>query len=653
MVSDTNQTLRASPKGSRGPRGLLLAATVLVAATGPADSAHALGSMTAGDHVPLEQRVLISLGPERTTLWSQLRVDTKPGPLAIVVPALPGAALDWSTAAWFEALEVATAPRILPPPGVQGICPGDPADDVFDLVGSTYHVDPLVPQELTVAADADAVTAWATAHNLVVSPPLLAGLASLPGHRFVLARFDAPDGVVLTPTLRVVGPGVEPTLPLVITEATSEPLIVTAWTITAGRAELDGPAALLPDEELVFHAATGESNYATLRATELGAHAEASLLEVASRTALTGELVFGETSHTIEGVVTTYFKRAALYQAGAIDAAACTAQSEVALTSPSPLGTSCPRADLGVVEGVDSCIETVLPGQIDPELLRCGSLADDLAVALSGQSPDAAWLSRHALRVETGTGGWVKAVSNGAGPTADPIWTAVALDEAGCGGNGSGGGSSSSASGTTSSGTTSTSGGGGAGTVQVPVYEVDTSCGAREVGDILYYVIVEASEEDPPPDYYYAEEDCTGDTSESYTPVYEEDWGGETETDGYDYEDGDAEGYEGDDCGGDTSDTTGDSGDDCGGDTSDTSSNDDCEGDTSESSGDSDCGGDTGSSSSDGGCSGGDGDSGCALSGKGRRRRMPRLSILVVSAITLLAPLRRLTRRRRRRRKKG
>ncbi|MBW2454650.1 MAG: hypothetical protein JRI68_09070 [Deltaproteobacteria bacterium] len=639
-----------------------MAAAVLAMSTGPADSAHGLGSMTAGDHVPLEQRVLISLGPDRTTLWSQLRVDTKPGPLAIVVPALPGAALDWSTPAWFEALEVATAPRILPPFGEQGTCPDEPADDVFDLVGSTYHVDPLVPQELTVAADADAVLAWATAHNLVVSPPLLAGLGSLPGHRFVLARFDAPDGVVLTPTLRVVGPGVEPTVPLVVTAAASDPLVVTVWTLTAGRAELDGPAAVLPDEELVFHAATGESNYATLRATELSSAAGASLLEVASRAALADELLFGEASHAIEGVVTTYFKRAALYQAGAIDAATCTAQSEVALASTSPLGASCPRADLGVVDGVDSCTETVLAGQVDPELLRCGSLADDLAVALSGQPLDSAWLSRHALRIDTGTSGWVKVVANGTGPSVDPVWTAAELNESGCDGSGSGGGSSSSASGTTSSGTSSTSGGGGASTVQVPVYEVDTSCGAREIGDILYYVVVEASEEEPPPDYYYAEEDCSGDTSESYTPVYDDDWGGETETDGYDYQEDGADGYEGDDCGGDTSDTSGDSGDDCEGDTSDSSSNDDCEGDTSDSgsnddcegdtgdsAGDSDCGGDTGSSSGGSSCAGGDGDSGCALSGKGRRRRMPRLSILVVSAIALLAPLRRLTGPRRRR----
>ncbi|RLB56665.1 MAG: hypothetical protein DRI90_18535 [Deltaproteobacteria bacterium] len=640
----------AAPPPSWAQRALVGAAAVAALSTWSAEPAQALGSISAGDHLPLEQRVLISLGPDRTTLWTQLRVDTKPGPLAVVVPALPGAALDWSTPAWFEALEVATAPRILPPSGVDGTCPGEPEDDVFQLVGSTYHVDPLPPLELTVVADADGVVAWADQHGLVVSPPLVTGLSSLTGHRFVIARFNAPDGVVLTPTLRVVSPAVAPVLPLVMTTATSEPLVITAWTITAGRAELDGQATTLPTDQLAFDAATGESNYESLRATELASPAGASLLECSSRAALVGTLMFGEASHQIEGVVTTYFKRAALYQSGAIDGAACTAQSEATLATATVLAASCPRADLGIVDGTNECTETILPGQADPELLRCGPLADDLAVALSGLTGSDAWLSRHGLWVDTGEGGWMKTIASTTGPAVDPVWTATTPDLSGCGEGGAGGAGSSSGTGASSSGSTGSSGTGGAATVQVPVYEVDTSCGAHEVGAILYYVVVEASEEEPAPEYYYEEEDCSGDTSESYTPVYD-DGGGET--DDYGYEEDGTDGYEGDDCGGDTSDTSTDSGDDCEGDTSDTGSgsDDDCEGDTSDSSGDSDCGGDTSDGSSDSGCSSGDGESGCALSGRGRRRKMPRLSILVVAAISVLTPLRRLTRRRSRRRK--
>jgi hypothetical protein len=241
----------------------------------------------------------------------------------------------------------------------------------------------------------------------------------------------------------------------------------------------------------------------------------------------------------------------------------------------------------------------------------------------------------------------MKTVSSTTGPTVDPLWTASTLDLSGCGGGGTGGGSSSTSSGTSSSGSTSSTGTGGSTTIQVPVYEVDTNCGAHEIGSILYYVAVEASEEEPAPDYYYEDEGCDGDTSESYTPVYDE---GEAETDDYGYEEDGADGYEGDDCGGDTSDTGSESNGDCEGDTSDTSSsNDDCEGDTSDSSGESDCGGDTSDGSSDSGCSSGEGESGCALSGRGRRRRMPRLSILVVGALIILAPLRRATRRRSRR----
>ena len=69
-------------------------------------------------------RVAVAAGPSRTTLWTSLRFTAAGGKMGIVVPAPPGTSLDISSDAWFEALEVATAPRVFPPGGSSFYCPG-------------------------------------------------------------------------------------------------------------------------------------------------------------------------------------------------------------------------------------------------------------------------------------------------------------------------------------------------------------------------------------------------------------------------------------------------------------------------------------------------------------------------------------------------
>ena len=180
----------------------------------------------------------------------------------------------------------------------------------------------------------------------------------------------------------------------------------------------------------------------------------------------------------------------------------------------------------------------------------------------------------------------------------------------------------------------------------------------------LQNIELTTSGDDYPDAYYVEEEDCGGDTADSYEsdafePVYEEDAEGDgyadeiaEETGSNDCTGDTSESYADDDgdCGGDTSDSYDDSyddGDGCGGDTSDTSDSyddgGDCGGDTSDtgSSSDSsdDCGGDTSDT----------GDDGCSISRR-RRPRRPRLSIIVMALLGLVAPLRRATRPRQRQR---
>jgi hypothetical protein len=664
-------------------------AIALAIAVGTTD-ARAVGSLSSPGHEPIEQRVALALGPQRTVLWTQLRVDALPGALAIVAPASEGARLDWSSDAFFEALELSTAPRVLPPRGATPACPGEipPTDPVVNT-GNPYHQQSLAPLEVFIAENAAELVGWAELHGMSVSAETAAALAATAGP-FVAARFFAPHGEVLTPALRIASDHTIPTLPLVLSESGTAPLRITSFVLAEGRVALDGAVVGVGTSNLSYGLATGTSNYDALRMSALGSQSKSWLLEASSRAGFLGGFPIEDTPHLIPGFVEGYFQRVAFYEGG-IDPALCTSQAAAALAATASIAQSCARGDLGSVGVALACSENPAPGEIDPSALRCGgdessTAADDLAVALAGQTASQIWLSRVSLRID-GTGE-SRAVGTSDAASIDPVLQAGKVDASGCGGSSGSSSSSSSSSGTGGGDAT------GAGGARVPVYLVESGCGAREVGTLLYFVDVV---EDDPPDAYYREEDgCSGDTSESYA-WYDETASGASETDSASYEGDDcggdsADGYdESDDCGGDSSDGGGDDcggdssdgydeGDDCGGDSSD-GGGDDCGGDSSDGGGDDcggdssdgyegdDCGGDSsdgyddddgdssdyedgGDASSNGDDFGRDGGSngaqragrsggGCTIGGRPVR---PRLSPLVLGGLFVVFPLRRLTR---------
>ncbi len=599
---------------------------------------------------PVQHRVALAVGPEQSTLWSQIRLDAAAGTVAVVVPAPDGARLDWSSDAWLESLEVATAPRVLPPPGLNPTCDGSSDPAAVDVVGDTAHVDTLTPLEVAVLDDANQVVLWAEQHSLAVSPELSAALAALVGQRFVVARFSAPGGTALTPTLRVVSPQPLSELPLVLVQASSAEVLVQTWLFGPGRATIDGATvAQLATSSLTFAAANGTSNYPSLRQSALSAAGtDAVLIESASHDSLGTNLAIAEGNVAIDSVVTTFFQRAELYGDAGSSAAVCIAQAQATLEGSFPVATACPRTALGTVGSVGQCDETVQPGEIDPELLRCGDGVDDLALAISGLTPASTWLTRYTMQVPAGSGGAIRTVSFSTGDVVTPVWTAASLDLSGCNGSTGGGtatgGSSGSPSGPGGTTVTPTD----YDVVPVPVYYVEKGCGSDEVGEVLFYIDIVFEEGDEPPEAYYAEESCRGDTTYTYEddPDYWEsrDYYGDDYYDDEDYEQGG--------CSGDTSETSdtsddseSSSGSDCDGDTSDTSDDDD---DDSSTSGDDDDDSSDSSSSSSTSCGDDDdddGDSSCVISS--RRGSRPKFSVLVIWAVGLLLPLRRLLRRRR------
>ncbi|WP_437590049.1 DUF2330 domain-containing protein [Sorangium sp. So ce1000] len=576
----------------------------------------------------VEQRVAVAAGPERTTLWTSLRFQGASGPVALVVPVPPRAALDTSSDAWFEALEAATAPRVLPPQGVDPYCPGEAgAPGPFETVGRLAHEATLEPVEVTVLEDADAVARWAASAGLALSSETAAQLGGLQGMRFAAARFEAPGGAAVTRTLRVAMGGGEPLLPLSLAATDAGDVLVTAWLLGDGRGALSGAAPVaFPTASLSWDASAQRSDYAELRAEALGqAGVHGALVEGAGHEALSRRISVG--SDSVDSVIAAYFARASAYGDIGDAPGTCAAVAAAALESSLKVAASCPRAAHGVVDGALDCEESPRRDETDPDLLRCGPAADDLAVGLSGLAPSSVWLTRVSLRLAAGQPGADWPLTFGQGAAVSPIVRAASVSVDECSGEGGAGGDPGGSSGVggldgvgggPGSGGSSVTGGSSGVGVPDDYYDdepvADVGCGCSGTSDTVIVDDVDPQEADD--DEYTAEDDgCSGDTSES------------EEDDEYYAED--------DGCSGDTSESE---------DEYYAEEDDGCSGDTSES-----------EDEEDDGCSGDSDDSAesedCSISGErpasARKKRGPKLSVMALGVFAMIAPLRRASRPRR------
>lgn len=595
----------------------------LVGATGRAEPCNLWLGGTAV--VPIEQRIAVAVGPTRTTLWTSLRLSAEAGAVGLVLPIPEGASVDRSSDAWFEALEVATAPRVFPPIGAASSCDGQSSPSAFSVEGTTTHEASLEPDELALLKDASAVEAWASQHGLTVAEATKSALQTSEGEgeRFLVARFTTPGGARSTPTLRITLAGQSSIVPLALLRAGEAELTVTAWALGPGRASHpDGPVVSVAAADVLWSAATGQTTYRQARAAALiDAGPTATLVEASSHGSLGEELAIAAGTARIESVVEAYYARAIGYGDGDGEAEACTMMAASVLTSSSPIAMSCARNDLGGVLPGDPCVEAPVAGEIDPAKLRCGPKADDLAIALSGAAPASVWLTRHTMLVAPNQTSVDRMLSWSDGPVVTPTVVAGSVDATGCGTGGAGGGGVGGAGGAGVGGADASGAGGTGGTV-----------GATPGPRPSPYV------DDPRPT-----NDVIVDTSAGAVGCG---CNGTADTAEDSYADGESEG-----CGSDSSDTSSDtSTDDCAGDSSDTSSDtstDDCAGDSSDTGTDSSGSTDTGDSGGDGCASdSSDEDSDCSVRrGAARSMRLPRLSAMTFLALLFLLPLRRMGRR--------
>jgi hypothetical protein len=280
-----------------------------------ARDANAVGAVlsTANDPATVvEARFALALSRAQTTRWASLRVERFPGAMAWVLPVRPGARVDEVTDAWFEALEVATAPRV-----VGASCGSDAAPPDVHLERSTQHEPTTAALHVTPVDDVAALRAFAAEWALdlpLETADRFEALATR-GFSFVALVYGATADRTITRTVRVTDDSF-PAVPLFLTSgpASQSAVRVAAFLVAESRTRLGGDAEMEIDPAAISFSDGGTTNYDDVLFADLLARGGRSWVVEASDHALLFDGVRGPGSAgTSAPLVPTYFERARAY----------------------------------------------------------------------------------------------------------------------------------------------------------------------------------------------------------------------------------------------------------------------------------------------------------------------------------------------------
>ncbi len=366
-------------------------------------------------------RMALSVSPDQTVLWDQVQFTGDPSAFAWVLPVGPGATVELSNDAWFDALEGVTRTTIesevVTCPNGQSFGGGssggfgcgasavDTSDESAGFGGegggggglsegrnkgavTVVHQGTIGPYETVTlkANDALNLRKWLTSHNYSIPAdidPVLADYIS-EGAEFIALRLQPGAGVRQMRPVRVVTQGASPILPLRMVQAgTGATTSIVLYVISEGRYRAANFAeAALPLGDLTWDWTTQSSNHAALR--------DEALVSGGFLTSFARTRPFSSPILTPEGI-------AAQYQA----------PGQLPVTTLADLYTSV-GASLGV--DVGSCPSTSGPFASTEKVLAacdngacsgapiaadfaCGAL-DDIGVALTGLHPNDVFLTR-------------------------------------------------------------------------------------------------------------------------------------------------------------------------------------------------------------------------------------------------------------------
>ncbi len=235
-----------------------------------------------------DERMLLTVSPEQTTLYDQIRYSGTPDSFAWVLPIHGTVDVGLSADVLFDSIDALTQTQIIAP---SLTCPGPPSacfssgddDDESSFAGAGAATDAVPPVTVTKAAnvgpyetvqlhstDASALNDWLATNGFTipaeVTPVIDAYVAE--GFDFLAMKLLPDQGIQAMRPVRVTSTGAALSLPLRMAAiGTGASVGITLWVVSDGRYEPQNfPSYRIDDAELVWDYTASSSNYTALRA---------------------------------------------------------------------------------------------------------------------------------------------------------------------------------------------------------------------------------------------------------------------------------------------------------------------------------------------------------------------------------------------------
>lgn len=263
----------------------------VLAGLSSASVAHAAGGV-AGPPAERTQivasRIAVAAAPEHRAMWASVDVVGTARGFVWLVPVQPGARVELASDTWFEALDTATAARVVSP------AEWPPCDVSLGVESYTRAHAPLVPPTSSLmTADAQALAAFVKSAGSAISPDLAGRVeaAFARGAQIAAFAFPASGPETSTRTVRVIDDGAGAAaplaLPLALTSGGAGGVAITAFVLTSARVDIGAVPSVTVDPNDVTWRADGTSTYAETRERLVGAAAGATwVVEAASHAML-------------------------------------------------------------------------------------------------------------------------------------------------------------------------------------------------------------------------------------------------------------------------------------------------------------------------------------------------------------------------------
>ncbi len=337
----------------------------------------------------VDVRMAVAVSPSGSTRWSEITVPSGT-PAMWLVPVRPGAVVDWAPRRWLDALDDATAPRVLPP-NVSSACPL-PVNAPEKAAPWTPARPGPVGGPVSVQPTADAARAHVAERGHRLSSAVDTKITELYARGWNLVAVELPAGAAAqaSATLRVSDDGGDGRNVLPLALAGGASTRVTVFAIGAGVARVPGTRDI--DTSELRWGREGSTYDEWRSAIVRGGRGDIWLRESASHTAIFDETPVVRGAHPIASVVTGYLP----------DPPCSPAAAQALSAHQGAVAVSCGPGAAARVPGSAGCIPS--SSGIDPTVLRCSSDID-LALALAGLAPARAVVTRLAGWIPAGTQG--------------------------------------------------------------------------------------------------------------------------------------------------------------------------------------------------------------------------------------------------------